>query len=393
MLPELPGLSVVDGNDRRPRPWSIAASSAFGRPTSSTAPPRTRTRRTGARTSPPTSPARSTSSRRRGARGVKRFINFQTALCYGRPERRADPGRSPAAPVHQLRHLEDRRRGLCRDQRPALGVAASRQCQRAAARDRADPDLLQAAQGRAGLFLHRRGARLPRYRRLPRSSMDIVLRDDAPTGIFNISTGEGHTIKEVFDAVAVPISASCRPSPSPVVPCGAGRCAGGRARPEPYAKRRSAGARRSDFAETIAPHAALVRRARRLGDLQPSAGTGGAAAPGRTSRVMSQLDDCTDRPRVLVVGGAGFVGRRAGSPAARIGTAAAHRRSSTICCRPTSATCPSTRKSSSCFGSIADERILAALPARYRRACSTSPAITATSRRSTTRWPTTKTTR
>ena len=32
--------------------------------------------------------------------------------------------------------------------------------------------------------------------------MDLVLRDDAPTGIFNVSTGEGHTIKEVFDAVA-----------------------------------------------------------------------------------------------------------------------------------------------------------------------------------------------
>lgn len=31
--------------------------------------------------------------------------------------------------------------------------------------------------------------------------MDIVLRDDAPSGIFNVSTGTGHTIKEIFDIV------------------------------------------------------------------------------------------------------------------------------------------------------------------------------------------------
>ena len=31
--------------------------------------------------------------------------------------------------------------------------------------------------------------------------MDIVLRDDAPTGMFNVSTGTGHTIKEIFDIV------------------------------------------------------------------------------------------------------------------------------------------------------------------------------------------------
>jgi UDP-glucose 4-epimerase len=33
------------------------------------------------------------------------------------------------------------------------------------------------------------------------SVMDIVMRDDAPTGIFNVSTGTGHTIKDIFDIV------------------------------------------------------------------------------------------------------------------------------------------------------------------------------------------------
>ena len=45
------------------------------------------------------------------------------------------------------------------------------------------------------------GARFPRHGGFSRPH-GLVLRDDAPTGIFNVSTGEGHTIKEVFDAVA-----------------------------------------------------------------------------------------------------------------------------------------------------------------------------------------------
>jgi nucleoside-diphosphate-sugar epimerase len=49
--------------------------------------------------------------------------------------------------------------------------------------------------------------------------LDIVLRDDAPTGIFNVSTGEGHTIKEVFDAVSSYL-AIVPADEVPVVPCG-----------------------------------------------------------------------------------------------------------------------------------------------------------------------------
>ena len=47
--------------------------------------------------------------------------------------------------------------------------------------------------------------------------MRIALRDDAPTGIFNVSTGEGHTIVDVFDTVAACLGIS--PSePVPVRP-------------------------------------------------------------------------------------------------------------------------------------------------------------------------------
>jgi UDP-glucose 4-epimerase len=32
--------------------------------------------------------------------------------------------------------------------------------------------------------------------------VDLALPDSAPTGIFNVSTGTGHTVKEIFDIVA-----------------------------------------------------------------------------------------------------------------------------------------------------------------------------------------------
>jgi nucleoside-diphosphate-sugar epimerase len=50
--------------------------------------------------------------------------------------------------------------------------------------------------------------------------MDRVLEDGAPTGIYNVSTGEGHTIKEVFDVVVDYLGVKLS-EPVPVVPPGA----------------------------------------------------------------------------------------------------------------------------------------------------------------------------
>src|SRR5205823_6247223 len=47
--------------------------------------------------------------------------------------------------------------------------------------------------------------------------MDLMLREDAPTGVFNISTGSGHSIKEVFEAVAAYLHVD-QMAPVPVVP-------------------------------------------------------------------------------------------------------------------------------------------------------------------------------
>jgi UDP-glucose 4-epimerase len=34
------------------------------------------------------------------------------------------------------------------------------------------------------------------------SIVDLVMKEDAPIGVFNVSTGTGHTIREIFDLVA-----------------------------------------------------------------------------------------------------------------------------------------------------------------------------------------------
>jgi nucleoside-diphosphate-sugar epimerase len=50
--------------------------------------------------------------------------------------------------------------------------------------------------------------------------MDQALKNDAPTGIYNVSTGEGHAIKEVFDVIADYLGVNL-PEPVPVVQPGA----------------------------------------------------------------------------------------------------------------------------------------------------------------------------
>jgi nucleoside-diphosphate-sugar epimerase len=50
--------------------------------------------------------------------------------------------------------------------------------------------------------------------------MDLILQEDAPIGIFNASTGFGHSIKEVFEAVAAYLQIALVESAS-VVPVGA----------------------------------------------------------------------------------------------------------------------------------------------------------------------------
>lgn len=134
------------------------------------------------------------------AHGVKRVVNFHTALGYGRPDTVPIPVDAPA--------------------RPFTSYGISKQ---------AGENYL-AMSGMPYVSLRLANVTGPRlaigpiptfYTRLKAgkscfcsktvrdfidmddffSVMDLVMADDAPTGVFNVSTGTGHSIKEIFDIV------------------------------------------------------------------------------------------------------------------------------------------------------------------------------------------------
>jgi UDP-glucose 4-epimerase len=147
---------------------------------------------------------------------VKRFVYLQTALCYGRPERVPIPVEHPTRPF------------------TSYGISKT-----AAEAYLAISDLPWVSLRLANIT----GPRLAIgpiptfYKRLKSGQecfctntvrdfldisdfvalMRIVLRDDTPTGVFNVSTGEGHTIAEVFSTIAACLGTTV-PAPVRVVP-------------------------------------------------------------------------------------------------------------------------------------------------------------------------------
>lgn len=152
------------------------------------------------------------------AHQVKRFVNFQTALCYGRPQC------LPISVNHKLAPFT------------SYGISKSA----------GESYLLQSGLPVVSLRLANIcGPRLAIgpiptfYKRLKAgqscfcsdsvrdfldikdflSLMDQLLLNNAPTGVFNVSTGDGHSILDVFHTVADYLSI---PAPEvPVVPVGA----------------------------------------------------------------------------------------------------------------------------------------------------------------------------
>jgi nucleoside-diphosphate-sugar epimerase len=151
--------------------------------------------------------------------GVKRLINFQTALCYGRPERVPIPVAHPTRPftsygisktageaylaISELPWISLRLANIS-GPRLAIGPIPTFYKRLKAGQSCFCTDAVRDFLDMADFL----------------DIMDVVLRDDAATGVFNVSTGEGHTIKEVFDTVASYLG-SVPAEPVPVVPCGA----------------------------------------------------------------------------------------------------------------------------------------------------------------------------
>ena len=135
------------------------------------------------------------------AHGVKRLVNFQTALCYGRPSQLPIPASHPTAPFTSY--------GITKTAGEQFMLLSGVPTLSLRIANVTGPRL---AIGPIPTF----------YKRLKAGQncfcsdtsrdfldmsdflafMDMAIKPDAPIGVFNIASGEAHSIKEIFDLVA-----------------------------------------------------------------------------------------------------------------------------------------------------------------------------------------------
>jgi UDP-glucose 4-epimerase len=133
--------------------------------------------------------------------GVKRLVNFQTALCYGRPQQLPIFASHPTAPFTSY--------GITKTAGEQFMLLSGVPTLSLRIANVTGPRL---AIGPIPTF----------YKRLKAGQncfcsdtsrdfldmsdfvnfMDIAIKADAPTGVFNVASGEAHSIKEIFDIVA-----------------------------------------------------------------------------------------------------------------------------------------------------------------------------------------------
>lgn len=152
------------------------------------------------------------------ASGAKRIVNFQTALCYGRPESLPIPADHPTAPFTSYgisKTAGEQYMLMCG--LPTLTLRIS---------NVTGPRL---AIGPIPTFYKRLKAGQTCFCSdtsrdfLDMSDfiafMDRAIALDAPTGTFNVASGEAHSIKEIFDLVCRHLSLG--PVDVPIVPAAA----------------------------------------------------------------------------------------------------------------------------------------------------------------------------
>lgn len=135
------------------------------------------------------------------AQGVGRLINFQTALCYGRPQQLPIPNTHPTAPFTSY--------GITKTAGEQFMLLSGVPTLTLRIANVTGPRL---AIGPIPTF----------YKRLKAGQncfcsdtsrdfldmsdflafMDLAIKPNAPTGTFNIASGEAHSIKEIFDLVS-----------------------------------------------------------------------------------------------------------------------------------------------------------------------------------------------
>ena len=132
---------------------------------------------------------------------VRRLVNFQTALCYGQPQQLPIPVSHPTAPFTSYGITKTAgEQFLLLSGVPTLSLRIA---------NVTGPRLaigpiptfykrLQAGQSCFCSETSRDFLDMADFL----DFMDLAIAEDAPTGIFNLSTGEAHSIKEIFDLVA-----------------------------------------------------------------------------------------------------------------------------------------------------------------------------------------------
>lgn len=148
--------------------------------------------------------------------GVRRLINFQTALCYGRPDSVPIPVTHPLRPFTSY--------GVSKTAGELYLLHATVPTLSFRLANVTGPRL---AIGPIPTFYKRLKAGQPCFCSDTvrdfldmtdfLSLMDAAIMPDAPNGVFNVSTGEGHTIKDVFDVVASYLQITPA-TPVPIVP-------------------------------------------------------------------------------------------------------------------------------------------------------------------------------
>lgn len=153
------------------------------------------------------------------AAGVRRFVNFHTALGYGRPASVPIPVDAPARPFTS--YGISKQAGEAYLAMSGLPFVSLRLANVTGPRLAIGPiptfyTRLKAGKGCFCSKTVRDFIDLDDFFAI----MDLVMADDAPTGIYNVSTGTGHTIKEIFDLVVAHLGVQLK-EPVPEVEPGA----------------------------------------------------------------------------------------------------------------------------------------------------------------------------
>lgn len=135
------------------------------------------------------------------ATGVKRFINFQTALCYGRPQERPVRLSHPLMPFTS--YGISKAAGELYLMSSGLPYVSLRMASVYGPRHYVGPiptfyKRLKAAQKCFATDTRRDYVAMSDFLDL----FDRIIVEGAPTGVYHLSTGEDISIKEIFDAVA-----------------------------------------------------------------------------------------------------------------------------------------------------------------------------------------------